>query len=94
MRDTELYQTLLGLTAPWEVTAVTVTQASAERPLGEIAVAVQWRAGSPLVCPTCGQEGGRYDGRSRRWRHLNTMQWKTFLTAEVLRVNCPRCGVK
>jgi len=94
MRDTELYQTLLGLTAPWEVAAVTVTKASAERPLGEISVAVQWRARAPLVCATCGQGGRGYDSRSRRWRHLNTMQWKTFITAEVPRVNCPTCGVK
>ena len=38
MRDTELYQTLLGLTAPWEVSAVDITAASADRPLMEIAV--------------------------------------------------------
>ena len=94
MRDIELYQTLLGLTAPWEVTTVTVTKVSAERPLGEIAVAVRWQPGAPLRCPSCGQEGRGYDGRSRRWRHLNTMQWKTFITAEVPRVNCPKCGVK
>ena len=74
MRDTELYEMLLGLTASWEVAAVTVTKAAAERPLGEVAVAVQWRAGAALVCPSCGQEGPRYDGRPRRWRHLNTMK--------------------
>ena len=94
MRDTELYQTLLGLTAPWEVAAVTVTKASADRPLGEVAVAVRWRAATQLVCPSCGQPGRRYDGRPRCWRHLNTMQWKTFITAEVPRVNCAQCGVR
>jgi transposase len=94
MRDTELYQTLLGLTAPWEVATVTVTKASADRPLGEIAVAVRWCAAAPLVCPSCGQQAPGYDGRPRRWRHLNTMQWKTFITAEVPRVNCPQCGVR
>jgi transposase len=94
MRDTELYQTLLGLTAPWEVRSVAITPASPERPLGEVGVAVQWRADAALVCPSCGQSGPRYDSRPRRWRHLNTMQWKTFLVAEVPRVNCPHCGVK
>ena len=94
MRDTELYATLLGLTPPWEVASVSVSIASAERPLGEIAVAVRWRTSAPLTCPECGQQGPRYDRRSRRWRHLNTMQWKTFITAEVPRVNCPTCGVK
>lgn len=94
MRDTELYQTLLGLMAPWEVTAVTITQASADRPLGEVALSVRWRSEAPLVCPSCGQAGPGYDCRPRRWRHLNTMQWKTFITADVPRVNCPKCGVK
>ena len=94
MRDTELYQTLLGLTTPWEVSGVAITQASAERPLGEVSVTVQWRADAALVCPACGRSGPRYDSRLRRWRHLNTMQWKTFIAAEVPRVNCPQCGVK
>jgi transposase len=94
MRDTELYQTLLGLTPPWEVTAVNITQASAGRPLGEIAVTVRWQADSPLTCPSCGQPAPRYDSRPRRWRHLNTMQWKTYITADVPRVDCPHCGVK
>lgn len=94
MRDTELYQMLLGLTAPWEVSAVNITPASADRPLGEIAVEVAWRSQTPLGCPVCGQVAPRYDSRPRRWRHLNTMQWKTFITADVPRVNCPKCGVK
>ena len=94
MRDTELYQTLLGLAAPWEVTAVNITKPAADRPLGEIAVAVRWRPEVALVCPSCGQVGPGYDARQRRWRHLNTMQWKTFITAEVPRLNCPKCGVK
>jgi transposase len=94
MRDTELYQTLLGLTAPWEVASVAITQASAARPLGEVSVMVQWRAEAALVCPSCGQSAPRYDSRPRRWRHLNTMQWKTFISAEVPRVNCPNCGVR
>ncbi len=94
MRDTELYQMLLGLTAPWEVSAVNITPASTDRPLGEIAVEVAWRSQTPLGCPVCGQAAPRYDSRPRRWRHLNTMQWKTFITADIPRVNCPKCGVK
>ena len=94
MRDTELYQRLLGLTPPWEVTAVNMTEPSASRALGEINVTVQWQPGMALVCPSCGAAAAGYDSRPRRWRHLNTMQWKTFITADVPRVNCPKCGVK
>lgn len=94
MRDTELYQMLLGLTPPWEVTAVNLTQAVADHPLGEVAVRVHWRPDVALLCPNCGQAAARYDSRSRRWRHLNTLQWKTFIRAEIPRVDCPTCGVK
>lgn len=94
MRDTELYQALLGLTVPWEVTAVTITPASPDRPLGEVAVTVSWRSDAPVLCPVCGHAAPRYDARPRRWRHLNTLHWKTFITADVPRVNCPKCGVK
>lgn len=69
MRDTELYQTLLGLMPPWAVTAANITQVSADRPLGEVAVTVRWRADAPLVCPGCGQVAPGYDSRPRRWRH-------------------------
>ncbi len=94
MRDTELYEMFLGRTAPWEVTAVNITQPAAGRPLGEIAVTVQWQPDTPFVCPSCGGVAPGYDSRPRRWRHLNTMQWKTFITADVPRVHCPKCGVK
>lgn len=76
------------------MTAVNMTQPSAGRMLGESAVTVQWRPGAPLLCPVCGQTAPRYDSRPRRWQHLNAMQRKTFIVADVPRVNCPQCGVK
>ena len=94
MRDTELYQKLLGLPAPWRVTAVAVQEASGDTPLGEITVRVGWPPDVPLHCPECEAVVPGYDTRPRRWRHLNTMQWKTFIEADVPRVNCPKCGVK
>ena len=94
MRDIELYQKLLGFTAPWRVTAVAVREASGDTPLGEITVRVGWPPDVPLHCPECEAVVPGYDTRPRRWRHLNTMQWKTFIEADVPRVNCPKCGVK
>lgn len=93
-RDTELCQTLLGLTAPWEVTAVDMTQPSASRLRGEVVVTVRRRPDNPVTCPGCGYVAPRYDSRPRRRRHLNPMQWKTFITADVPRVHCPQGGVK
>jgi transposase len=34
-----------------------------------------------------------YDHRPRRWRHLDTCQYRTILIAEVPRVECPDHGV-
>ena len=66
MRDTELYQMLLGLNAPCMVTAVNVTQPSVGRVLGEIAFTVQWRPHAPLTCPSRGAVAPGYDFRLRR----------------------------
>lgn len=48
---------------------------------------------APLSCPQCSQPVARYDTRRRTWRHLDTCQYQTRLTAEVPRVNCPEHGV-
>ena len=64
MRDTELYQMLLGLTAPWKVSAVNIAPASADCPLGEIAVEVAW-----AITDTAGLPELR-TGRSAPWQRL------------------------
>ena len=49
MQDTQLYQQILGLVAPWRVTGVTMKYA--ERAV-EVAVACDEQVWG---CPTCGQ---------------------------------------
>lgn len=94
MRDIELYQILLGLTPPWRVAAVEVDPPSPERKLGEITVKVEHPPGELLHCPECEAVMAGYDSRPRRWRHLNTMQWKTFVEAQVPRGECPEHGIR
>ena len=91
MRDIELYQILLGLTPPWKVTTVDV---SPDPKLREIAVRVEYPRGELLQCPECEHVCPGYDHKTRRWRHLNTMQFKTIIESEVPRVECPTHGVK
>ena len=75
MRDIELYRALLGLTAPWTVAGVDVDMAGQR-------VVVRVDAGpGPYPCPECGTPGPRYDSKSRRWRHLDTMQFTTWIEA-------------
>ncbi len=86
MQDTQLYQQILGLVAPWRVTGVTMKYA--ERTI-EVAVACDDQVWG---CPTCGQRAHLHDYETRRWRHLDSCQFKTILVAEVPRVKCEEHG--
>lgn len=88
MRDRELYSKLLGIEAPWKVRDVDVRLEA-----GEVEVFIE-HAGSKLTCPACGAKCSGYDTRTRTWRHLDTMQFRTLLTADVPRVKCDEHGVK
>jgi len=90
MQDTELYQQILGLTSPWRVQTVQL-DVSAQ----EIVVQVEHPRGTLFPCPECSRELPCYDhGEERRWRHLDSCQFKTILVAKVPRVQCSEHGVK
>ena len=91
MRDIELYQILLGLTPPWKVTAVDVHP---DQKLREITVRVEYPKGELLHCPECERVCPGYDHKPRQWRHLNTMQFKTFIESDVPRAKCSEHGVQ
>lgn len=88
MQDKDLYAQILGIQAPWKVRAVDL-----DLPAGEVVVHVQFDRQIALCCPECGTEAPGYDSRERRWRHLDTCQYRTILAAEVPRCNCPDHGV-
>jgi len=88
MRDKELYKQILGVQSPWKVTEVGLSVDA-----GEVTVHVGQEAGTQQRCPHCDRACSGYDKRQRRWRHLDTCQFKTLLVAEVPRVNCPEHGV-
>src|SRR5437870_5317412 len=89
MRDRELYAKILGLEAPWTVTAVDLDLAA-----GRVVVRLGRTGGAPLACPECGQTCPGYDAQPRRWRHLDTCQFQTILEGDVPRCQCPEHGVK
>ncbi len=62
-------------------------------PQGQVIVHVERKAGAQPCCPTCSKPAPDYDSRRRRWRHLDTCQYKTILEADVPRVKCPEHGV-
>ena len=88
MKDIELYARLLGLQAPWGVRDVVFNPQQRS-----VTVFVSSDADAQWCCPQCGEAVPGYDKRTRQWRHLDTMQFKTVLEAEVPRVKCPEHGV-
>jgi len=90
MQDRELYQQILGLETPWSVSGVEL-----DAEAGEIRVRVEHPRGAKFGCPDCGQQLACHDhAAERRWRHLDSCQYKTVLVASVPRVKCPEHGVK
>jgi transposase len=88
MRDRELYATILGLSAPWKVVDVDL-----EPDQQMVDVHVEAAGVRRLPCPECAEPCPKRDHRVRRWRHLDTCQYRTTLVAKVPRVECPTHGV-
>ena len=90
MQDKELYQQILGLSSPWIVADVQLDDEAQE-----IRVRVEHPRGAKFQCSECDCECAIHDHASeRRWRHLDSCQFKTLLIATPPRIKCPTHGVK
>jgi transposase len=89
MRDRDFYAKLLGIEAPWSVRDVELRMDD-----GEVEVFIEYTGKGRMRCPVCEAKSGGYDKKTRSWRHLDTMQIRTILTAEVPRIECKEHGVK
>ena len=79
MRDTTLYQHLLGLTEPWSVARVDLDVATQR-----VDVWVEHPKGLQWLCPECGASGPLHDHAAERvWRHLDSCQYQTHLHARI-----------
>lgn len=88
MNDRKLYEQILGIESPWHVERVDLRLKE-----GEVLIYVEGSSAAE-VCPECGKRWARYDANERRWRHLDTCQYRTILVATVPRVRCPEHGVR
>jgi transposase len=90
VQDTKLFETILGLQAPWTIARVTLDTTGKRVDLwAEHRDATRW------PCPECAQTLACHDHAEERvWRHLDTCQYQTFLHARVPRVDCPTHGVR
>ena len=83
------YRLLLGLTNDWNVKSVDLSLADKQL------LIVLEHVGDKAICPDCSASCSLHDhAPTRRWRHLDTMQFETLLEAQVPRVHCLQCGVK
>lgn len=88
MKERRVWGDLLGLTPPWRVRDVEYALDE-----GEVRLFVEVESRAKLRCPSCQAECAGYDARERRWRHLDTMQYRTIVIARVPRVECSEHGV-
>jgi len=89
MDECTLFSKVLGLTGAWTVESVVLDEAR-----GQVEVQVAYEDDGEWSCPECGGAARRHDVRRRKWRHLDTCQYLTFVTAEIPRVACSEHGVR
>jgi transposase len=89
MNDKSLYQQILGDTKPWSVSDVRL---DAEKLTVEVTLTVA--SGAVWGCPTCRGRMHVKEWRTRRWRHLDSCQFKTILEASVPVVECAEHGAQ
>jgi transposase len=90
MRDTELYQQILGLESPWRVTRVELDVKQTR-----VDVFAEHAKRKTWPCPECEAACGLHDhDEERTWRHLDSCQFQTLLHASVPRIRCDEHGVR
>jgi transposase len=91
MQPEALFGLALGITPPWEVTAVVFTKEA-----NRIDLTIDFQRGTTFPCPVCGTLSPVHDTKDKEWRHLNFFQYEAYLHARVPRVKCSNkdCGVK
>jgi transposase len=88
MQDRQLYAQILGIASPWFVERVELQLQE-----GEVHVYLGHESSATWLCPECGRVCGLYDHQTeRRWRHLDTCQYRTILHAEPPRTDCSEHG--
>src|SRR5690554_6514938 len=83
------YALLLGIQSPWEISSVALNMTESR-----VDIEVEY-VDTSGACPECGVTCPKHDDRERRtWRHLDTMQFATYLHAQLPRIKCKDHGVK
>ena len=84
MKDTDFYQQILGLVAPWKVAEVRL-----EMEARRVTVRAEIDAGTKWIDPKTLQPAHLHKWTERRWRHMDTCQFETYIEARVPSVRYP-----
>jgi transposase len=84
------YAQLLGLDDTWIVTEVDLSKSQQQVIINVLFVA------DSHACPDCETVSPVYDvrGDTRQWRHMDTMQFETIISANIPRIRCKEHGIK
>lgn len=89
MEIEEHYSQLLGVHSPWEISSVELRIAEQR-----VDIEIEY-TDTQGACPECAAPCPKHDLRDKRtWRHLDTLQFSTYLHCELPRVRCKVHGVK
>ncbi|MDB6134339.1 MAG: Transposase [Verrucomicrobiales bacterium] len=77
----EFYGQSLGVTTPWKVTEVSIDSETRQ-----VRVRVECARGVPWVDPETRERAEIKDWQERTWRHLDTCDFETVITAKVPRI--------
>lgn len=83
------YTDLLELQYPWVVENIKVDHKNEN-----ITIHVAFAKGKKPPCPVCEKPCIVADHRERSFRHLNVMQYETYVSGSIPRTLCPEHGVK
>src|ERR1039458_45480 len=86
MNDTKLYDEMSGLKHPWYVAAIWLEVAK-----GEVEIEVRYKA-TEWACSVWQSRMHIHEYTERRWRHLDSCQFKTIIVCQVPRVQCREHG--
>lgn len=89
MKDKDFFSKVLAVEKPWRLTSVNF-----EAEKGRIVLRLAYHGSYTKYCPECGGRCPGYDTQERTLRHLDTLQYKTFLKVKVPRVNCADHGIR
>jgi len=83
------YSQLLGINSPWEISSVDLNINEQK-----VDIIIEYTDDTGL-CPECNATSPKHDDRNERtWRHLDTMQFSTYLHCQLPRIRCKEHGVK